>query len=71
MTKPWPRRLAWFLVVSYVAAAPAMVVLESRDALFSQRFDLPAWLIYVTVIVQVVSVVLIVSGRHAQKAALV
>lgn len=71
MTNPWPRRLAWFLAVSYVAAAPVMVVLESRDALFSQRFDLPAWLIYGTVVVQVVSVVLIVSERHAQKAALV
>jgi hypothetical protein len=67
---PWPRRLTWFLAVTYVAAAPVMVVLESRSAFFSQRFDLPAWLIYGTVIVQVVCVLLILSNRHASKAAL-
>jgi hypothetical protein len=70
MTNPWPRRLIWFLAVSYVAAAPVMVVLESRSALFSQRFDLPAWLIYGTVIVQVASVLLILSNRYAATAAL-
>jgi hypothetical protein len=67
---PWPRRLTWLLAVTYVAAAPIMVVLESRSAFFSQRFDLPAWLIYGTVIVQVASVLLILSNRYAPQAAL-
>jgi len=55
--------------VSYGLGAPVVTVLEYRSAVLSQRFALPATLIYVTAAVQVVCVPLLFSRRHTVKAA--
>lgn len=63
------RRVAVFLTVSYAVAAPVVAVLEYRGALLSQRFDVPPELIYLTAVVQLVSVAGIVMNRFARTAA--
>jgi len=48
----WVRAAAWFLALSYGIGAPLTAVLEYRSETFSQRFDYPSWLIYLTCAVQ-------------------
>lgn len=67
---PWTRPVAWLLAVSYGVGSPVVAVLEYRDALLSQRFDLPSWLIYLTSVVQVVCLPALFSRRYASGAAI-
>ncbi|MDP2481335.1 MAG: DoxX family protein [Candidatus Palauibacterales bacterium] len=46
------RVVAWLLAISYGVGAPLMAILEHGSQLFSQRFDLPPELIYLTCVVQ-------------------
>lgn len=46
------RVVAWFLAISYGVGAPLMAIAEHGSQLFSQRFDLPPELIYLTCVVQ-------------------
>ncbi len=50
----WLRIGAWFLAISYGIGAPLTAVIEYRSQTFSQRFDLPPELIYLTCAVQLV-----------------
>jgi hypothetical protein len=50
----WIRVTAWFLAVSYGLGAPVTALFEYRSQTFSQRFDLPPALIYLTCAVQLV-----------------
>ena len=65
----WARVAAVFLAVSYGIAAPLTAFLEYRNAIFSQRFDYPPTLIYVTCVVQVLCVFSLFSRRLAPWAA--
>lgn len=64
------RAVAWFLAVSYGLGAPLVGVLEYRNSAFSERFDLPAWLIYTTTAIQLVCTPLVLSRRYARLAGL-
>jgi hypothetical protein len=61
----WRRITAWFLAVSYGAGAPAMAMLEFRRHLFSQRFDWPPALIYMTCVVQLACALGVLAPRLA------
>lgn len=63
------RVVAWFLALSYGIGAPLGVVLEFRDALFSERFGLPAWFIYLTAAIQFACAPLLFSRRYGRWAA--
>lgn len=61
----WRRIVAGFLSVSYGIGAPLMAFLEFRDQVFSQRFDLPSELIYLTCAVQGMAAVGVLVRRFA------
>lgn len=48
----WSRVVAWFLAISYGIGGPLMAFVEHESHLFSQRFDLPPEVIYLTCVVQ-------------------
>ena len=65
-----PLRIAsWLLAISYFIGAPLVAFLEYNDQVFSQRFDLPAELIFVTCAVQLVSSIGVLIPRFASWAA--
>ena len=63
------RVAAWFLAVSYGVGAPLGAYFEFSRAALSDRFDLPAWLIYLSSVLQLVCAPLIVSRRYRRLAA--
>jgi hypothetical protein len=54
---------AWFLAVSYGIGAPVTMLLEYRNALFSERFDVPPELLYLTGGVQLLCAALVLLPR--------
>jgi len=59
----------WFLAISYGVTAPVCAILEFRQALFSLRFDIPPWLLYLAAVAQLICVPLLFSRRWAAWAA--
>ena len=67
--RPPLRAVAWFLAVSYGVGGPLGAFFEYNSSVLSERFDLPAALIYLGSVVQFSCALLVLSRRHARMAA--
>ena len=65
----WVRVAAGFLAISYGIGAPLTAIIEYRSHTFSQRFDLPPELVYLTCAVQLLCSIGILIPRFASWAA--
>ena len=59
------RGISWFLAISYFIGAPLTAFLEYKGQTFSERFDYPPELIYVTCTVQFICAMGVLIPRFA------